>query len=325
MRRGATGSRLLVTLTAFGVLAAACGGNGGTQASPSARQPAPTPATSSGSGTPAVQTAADCAQNAQLLHDGQLTIGTDNPVFQPWYGGDKGEGEGPWKADPNNGTGNPYTDKGYESEVAYDVAEQMGFSKDQVSWVAVPFNNSYKPGPKDFDFYIGQVSFSPERANAVDFSDGYYDVQQALVANKDSPLAHATTFADLKDANLGVQLGTTSYRYILDNIQPTHQPAVLDNSNDVIASFNAGHIDGYLVDAPDAYVNVLIGEVKNGVVVGQFPTIGAQEHYGLVLTKGSSLTPCTDLAVAALHEDGTLDTLHDRYLKDIDFPEITQG
>ena len=299
--------RILVAVAVLGSVAAACGSSNPSASLPSATVPAGT----SGS-----------AQNLHLVTAGKITIGTDNPAFQPWFAGPKGSGQGPWKADPGSGTGNPYSDQGYESETAYAIADQLGFAQGDVQWVAVPFNNSYKPGPKPFDFYIGQVSYSPDRAQAVDFSNGYYSVQQALVVNKGTPLAGAKTFADLKDAKLGVQIGTTSYTYIVDNIKPNKSPSVYDNSNDVIAALNAGQIDGYLVDAPDAYVNVLVGEAKHGVVVGQFPTLGRQEYFGVIFQKGSSLVPCVDRAIAALHADHTLDRLHARWLKNVTFPVI---
>jgi polar amino acid transport system substrate-binding protein len=302
--------RVLVTVVALGLLASACGGSKSTTQ----------PQSPGGSGL------ASCDKSSlDLLTPGKLTIGTDNPVFQPWFGGSKGAfSEGtPWRANPAHGTGNPYTGQGFEGSVAYALARVLDFTTFQeVQWVAVPFGNSFKPGPKDFDFYIGQISFNKERAQAVDFSDGYYDVQQALVANKGTPITNAKTFADLKDKQLGAQLATTSYKYIVDNIKPDKQPSVYDNSTDVIAALNAGQIDGYLVDAPTAYVNVLIGEAKHGVVVGQFPTIGQQEHFGLVLQKGSSLTACVNHAVAALHSNGTLDSLQKKWLKSVTFPEI---
>ncbi len=280
--------------------------------------------TSSGAGSPSASPSASCAvASLHLLTPGTLTIGTDNPVFNPWFAGDTSPPGSQWKADPNNGTGDPNTNQGYEDQVAYDIAQQLGFANSQVKWVAVPFNNSYKPGPKPFDFYIGQVSYSAARAQAVDFSDGYYNVQQALVANKGNAISHATTFADLKGAKLGVQIGTTSYTYITNNIQPTQQPAVFDNSNDVIQALNNKQIEGYLVDAPDAYVNVLIGEAKNGVVVGQFPTIGDQEHFGLVFEKGNPLVSCVNQAVGTLRSSGTLDSLQTQWLKDITFPVIS--
>jgi polar amino acid transport system substrate-binding protein len=298
--------KLLTVVAVSGLLLGACGTNN---------------TTSPGGGGSHAANA--CAKgNLQLLTPGTLTFGTDNPAFQPWFGGSKGSGKPPWKADPNQGTGNPYTGQGFEGSVAYAIARKMGFQREAVQWVAVPFNNSYKPGSKNFDFYIGQVSFSRDRAQAVDFSGGYYNVQQALVANKGTPITQAKTFADLKDKKLGAQLGTTSYKYVVDNIKPDQQPSVYDNSNDVIAALNAGQIDGYLVDAPTAYVNVLIGEAKHGVVVGQFPTLGAQEHFGLVLEKGSSLVGCVDRAIAELKSNRTLAALQKQWLKDIKFPEI---
>jgi polar amino acid transport system substrate-binding protein len=296
--------KVLVIVGALGLLLGACGKESQPQAS---GKPGPNA----------------CAKNnPNLITPGTLTIGTDNPAFQPWFGGAKGAGKPPWKADPNQGTGNPYTGQGFEGAVAYAVAGQLGFGRAEVQWVPVPFNNSFKPGPKDFDFYLSEVSFSKDRAQAVDFSDGYYNVQQALVGNKGTPITQATTFADLKDKKLGAQLGTTSYHYIVENIKPDQQPSVYDNSTDVIAALNAGQIDGYLVDAPTAYVNVLIGEAKHGVVVGQFPTFGPQEHFGLVLEKGSPLVACVDRAIAALKAKGTLAALQKQWLKDITFPEI---
>jgi polar amino acid transport system substrate-binding protein len=268
-------------------------------------------------------TGPNCSTTAlNLVTPGQLTIATDNPAFQPWFGGAKGSGQPPWQADPNSGTGNPYSGQGFEGAVAYAAAGKLGFTPDHVKWVAVNFNNSYKPGPKSFDFFVGQVSYSAARSQAVDFSSGYYDVQQALVAKKGAPITSAKTFADLQGYKLGAQIGTTSYSYIVDNIKPTQQPSVYDNSNDVIAALNAGQIDGYLVDAPTAYVNVLISEVKNGVVVGQFPTLGAQEYFGLVFQKGNPLVPCVDQAIASLRSAGTLDSLQSTWLADITYPVI---
>jgi polar amino acid transport system substrate-binding protein len=277
-------------------------------------------------GTPSAQTAAACAkQVGSYITQGKLTIATDNPVFTPWFGGSTSKPGSPWKANPNNGTGDPYSGQGYEGAVAYAVADELGFTRDAVAWVPVNFNQSYKPGPKNFDFYIGQVSYSPARAEQVDFSDGYYDVQQALVAKKGTPITNAKSFSDLKSYQLGAQIGTTSYSYIVDNIKPEKQPRVYDNSNDVIAALNGGQVDGYLVDAPTAYVNVLIGEVPHGVVVGQFPTIGAQEHFGLVFQKGSSLVGCVNQAIAALKSNGTLDSLLSRWLKAVTYPFFQQS
>ena len=274
--------------------------------------PQESPAPASGS-TPSCDVA-----SLNLVTAGTLTVGTDVPAYQPWFAG-TGK-HTPWNGVPSNGTGNPYTGQGYESAVTYAIADQLGFTKDQVAWVPVNFNESYKPGPKNFDFDINEVSVTPERATAVTFSDGYYDDNQALVANKGTPIASATTVAELQNYKLGVQVGTTSYQFVTDVIKPTKQPAVFDNSNDVIQALNNGQIDGYLVDAPTAYVNVLIGQAKKGVVVGQFANTG--EHFGLVFALGNPLVTCVNQAIAALKNDGTLASLQSQWLADLNYPVL---
>jgi polar amino acid transport system substrate-binding protein len=292
--------KILVALAALTMMLTGCAAQSTTHAT----SPAP-----SGS-------ALDCTPSKlNLLTPGQLTIGTDNPAYQPWFAG---TGKyGPWKGVPNNGTGNPASGEGYESGVAYAIAQQLGFTKDQVKWIPVGFNESYKPGPKNFDFYLAQVSVTPQRAEAVTFSDGYYDVNQAIIANKGTPIASATSIADLQKYKLGVQVGTTSYDFVQNTIKPTQQPAVYDNENDVIAALNAGQVQGIVTDAPDAYVIVLIGEAKHSVVVGQFANQG--EHFGLVFSKGNSLVACVDKAIATLKSNGTLTSLQSKWLADLNY------
>jgi polar amino acid transport system substrate-binding protein len=299
----------ILTLAAMTLLAAAC--------APEEE----TPPGGSQTETPADDvTAAECTEShaADLFTEGSLTIGTDQPVFQPWFGG-KGK-YSDWEANPDFGIGNPASGEGYESEVAYAIAELMGFSDDDVVWTPLGFNESYKPGPKDFDFYIGQVAILPERAEAVTFSDGYYHASQALVAKKGTPIADATTVEELKGYKLGAQVGTTSFVALEEVVQPDQEIAVFNQSVDVIQALNNGQIDGYVVDAPTAYVNVLIEEVKNGVVVGQFG--GEGEDFGLVLDQGNPLVECVNLAIGELDADGTLAALEEQYLGDVTFPEF---
>ena len=298
--------RILVAVSVFGVLVAACAPE------------EPTPAARPGGESPAAD---HCATDSlPLLTPGQLTVATDNPAFQPWFGGTGSYEE--WKARPNQGTGNPASGEGFESAFVYELAEHLGFTEDQVTWVAVGFNESFAPGPKDFDFDINEISYNENRDQAVDFSDSYYDVAQALVARKGTPIAEATTLADLQPFRMGAQVGTTSYNYIVENVQPAEQPKVYDRSVDVITALNNEQIDGYITDAPTAYVNVLIGQVENGVVVGQFPQIGEQEYFGLVFEEGNPLRECVSEAIAALREDGTLEALEAEWLEDVTFPEF---
>jgi polar amino acid transport system substrate-binding protein len=274
---------LLIALLA--VLAAGCGG--------------------SDDKTAGATSAASCDKgDLNLVSDGMLTVGTDNPAFPPWFGGDE---KAPWKvSDPRSGMG-------FESAVAYAVADKLGFSKDEVEWRVVPFNTSFAPGPKKFDFDINQISFKPARAQAVDFSDSYYNVNQALVVVKGTPIASAGSVADLMPYKFGAQLGTTSYDYIVNNIKPSKKPGVFDTNDAAVASLKNKQIDGLVVDLPTAFYVTAV-QVPNGKIQGQFPTVGTPEHFGMVFEKGNSLVACVNDALSELRADGTLKSLQTEWL-----------
>ncbi len=236
----------------------------------------------------------------ELLTEGTLTVGADNPAFPPWFGGD--EKTKPWKVS------DPYSGKGYESAVAYAVAKQLGFTKAQVKWTVVPFNNSYRPGKKAFDFYITQVSYTPARAKAVDFSKGYYFVNQSLVARNGKPIASVRSIAGFKKYRLGAQIGTTSYTYIVNVIKPSSTPRVYDTNDAAVQALKSGQIDGLVVDLPTAFYVTAV-QVDDGKVVGQFASTGTKERFGMVLAKGSGLTACVNKALDRLWANGTIKNL----------------
>jgi polar amino acid transport system substrate-binding protein len=253
---------------------------------------------------------ADCSKESlELLEDGRLTIGTDNPAFPPWFEGGTPDGS-EWEIN------DPSTGEGFESAVAYAVAEELGFAEEEVDWVVVPFNNSFRPGQKDFDFDINQISVTEERDRAVDFSDSYYEVNQSLVALEGTPITEATSLADLAEYRLGAQVGTTSLDYIQENIQPEQEPRVYDTSNDVVAALNGSQIDGIVVDLPTAFFLVGSGVVENGTVVGQFPSTGGQEHFGMLFEEGNPLRDCVNEALDTLRDDGTLEEIQQEWLSE---------
>jgi polar amino acid transport system substrate-binding protein len=240
-----------------------------------------------------------------LVNEGQLTVGTDNPAYPPWFGGDE---KAPWKiSDPNSG-------EGFESAVAYAVAEKLGFSKDEVEWIRVPFNTAFAPGQKKFDFDVNQISLKPVRAQAVDFSQSYYNVNQALVVLNDTPIANAKSIAELKPYKFGAQLGTTSYDFINDTIMPSKQPSVFDTNDAAVQALKNKQIDGLVVDLPTAFF-VTAAQVENSKILGQFESLQG-EHFGMVLQKGSSLTQCVNQALRELKADGTLQELQDKWLSE---------
>jgi polar amino acid transport system substrate-binding protein len=267
------------------------------------------PEQQTGPGGGGTQAADSCEpNNLNLVQEGKLTIGTDNPAFPPWFEGGTPQGS-PWEIN------DPATGEGFESAVAYAVAGELGFSEDEVEWVEVPFNQSFKPGPKDFDFDINQISYVPVRDEAVDFSDSYYDVNQALVAVGGTPIADATSVSELASYKLGAQVGTTSFNYIEENIQPEEDPAVYDTNNDAVSALKNRQIDGIVVDLPTAFFVTAV-QVPNGVIVGQFPTVGQQEYFGMVFEDGNPLVDCVNQALDTLKEDGTLASIQQEWLAD---------
>jgi polar amino acid transport system substrate-binding protein len=207
--------------------------------------------------------------------------------------------------------------------VAYAVADQLGFTDDQVTWVTVPFNKSYAPGAKDFDFDINQISITPKRQKAVDFSNGYYTVNQAVVALKDSPIANATTLAELQAAKLGAQVGTTSLDFITDVVQPADQPYVYNDTNDAKSALNNGQIDGIVVDLPTAYYVTAV-EIDDSTIVGQFPAQEGGEQFGLLFAKGNPLVSCVNSALDELAASGELQAIQDEWLAGDTAPYFTE-
>jgi len=238
-----------------------------------------------------------------LYKPGALTVATDNPVYTPWF--------------VNNTPGNG---KGYESAVAYAIAKQLGFSKSQVTWVHEPFNSTYAPGPKAFDFDINEVSYTPQRAQAVTFSNSYYPVQQSIIALKGSPIVTKHSPAQLKGYLYGDEIGTTGLTYIGTQIQPSRQPKVFNTLALAVSALEAHRVDALVVDTPDAQY-MASSQVKHGVLVAQFPSVG--EHYGLVFAKGNQLVGCVNKAIATLTSNGTLPALQKKYLQVyLQFPVI---
>ncbi len=250
----------------------------------------------------------ECTPDAlDTLTSGTLTIATGQPAYGPWIVDNE----------PENG-------EGFEGAVAYAVAERLGYAADDVTWTRVDFNAAIQPGPKDFDFDINQFSITEERKAAVDFSSSYYDVAQTVVALEGTPAAEAGSLDDLRDLNIGAQVGTTSLQAINSAIEPNNEPAVFNSNDDAKLALANGQIDALVVDLPTAFYVTAV-EIEDGVIVGQLPDTGDDvEQFGLLLDKDSPLTDCVTQAVDSLRDDGTLDAIEQEWLADVvDVPKLS--
>jgi polar amino acid transport system substrate-binding protein len=252
----------------------------------------PTPAAAKS----AFAAASSCSTSKLPLQtSGQLTVATDAPAYPPYFENNK----------PANG-------KGFESAVAYAVAKQLGFGTSKVKWVTEPFDDSYAPGPKSFDFDINEISITPARSKEVTFSSPYYTNPQAIIVYKDSPLAHAKSLAAFKQATIGVQVGTTSLSAAQQKINPSQQIQVFNTSADVVEAFKIHRVQAIIVDYATA-LYLTSAEISKTTIAGQFSAPGG-DNWGLLMKKGSGLAPCVDKALATLKANGTLARLTKQWM-----------
>jgi polar amino acid transport system substrate-binding protein len=246
----------------------------------------------------AATVAASCAKGSlALVHSGQLTVATDSPAYPPYFENNK----------PANG-------KGFESAVAYAIAAKLGFPASQVNWTVEPFDSSFAPGPKSFDFDINEISILPTRAKAADFSTPYYTNPQAVVVAKGSKYAAAKTLAALRGAKFGAQVGSTSLQVVDSAVKPSQQPQVFSSSNDVVTALREHLVDAIVVDLATAFYLTSGGQIPHGQIVGQISASGGA-NWGVLLSKRSKLTPCVDQALAKMRADGTLASITKRWMQ----------
>jgi polar amino acid transport system substrate-binding protein len=283
----------IVSVLALGLvlIVAGCGGKKGSSSTGGSSSEAAS--TTEGGGT---ANASACTPSGMETHkSGVLTIATDKPAYPPYFEND----------DPTNG-------EGFESAVGYAIGQQLGYPKGKVEWTTEPFDSSYAPGPKNFDFDLNEISITPTREKAVDFSVPYYSANQAVVALEGSEASKAKSLAELKDTKIGVQINTTSLSAVDEEIEPSSKPEVFNSSGDVVTALKNGQVEAVVVDLPTA-LYLTAAQVENATIVGQFGKAEGEE-WGALLDKGSSLTSCVSGAIEALEESGELEKITQRWM-----------
>jgi polar amino acid transport system substrate-binding protein len=299
--------RTLPALLILGAVVLAACGDDDDDAAPTATTAAPpaTTAAQAPSATPGA--AADCAAGKTIEPD-KLTIATGDPAFPPYVIND---------ATPEDG-------QGFEAAVAMAVARELGFTGAAVTWVRTPFDAAIAPGPKNFDFNLQQYGITPERAQVVDFSEGYYTAPQAVFGLADSPAASASTIDDLKALKIGVAAGTTSISYVEDTIQPDQDPLIFNDNAAAKTALESNQIDAVVSDLPTA-IYITTVEIEGTKVFGQIEGSGTDE-WGLLLAKDNPLTECVNLALQTLKDSGELDQITTTWMSDYtQAPVISAG
>jgi polar amino acid transport system substrate-binding protein len=289
---------LAAGVLALSLVAAACGGD---DDEPAAEEPAEPAAEEPAAEEPTEEPAGNC-DPLPTVQEGVLTVATGETVFPPWMGAAEDDFD-----DPTTGTG-------YEGALVFALAEELGFTPDQIEWVRTGFDEVIAPGDKDWDFNIQQYSITADRDEVVDFTDGYYTVEQAIIGSADSPAASATTIADLKGLRIGAAIGTTSLDYAEQVIAPDSQVQVYDDNAAAKAAFDANQVDAIVFDLPTAYYITAV-EITDASIIGVLPrSTDAPEELGMLFEEGNPLVECVNAALATLRDAGTLDALEDEWL-----------
>ena len=229
-------------------------------------------------------------EDPPLYADGVLTVATDRPAYPPWF------------------KGSPKNYSGYEGDVANEIAKRLDLP---IKWVVEPFNKSYAPGAKDFDFDINEITITPKRKQAVEFSQGYFDNAQGILVMKDNPAADAKSVSDLKDLTIGAQVGTTALDFINETVTPTQAPKVYDTTNDAKSALESGQIDVFVTDLVTT-VYLRDFEIDGSTVIGKYPR---NEQFGILLEQNNELVGCVNEALTSMKEDGTLEELKKKHLQ----------
>ena len=236
--------------------------------------------------------------NPPLFEKGVLTVATDKPAYPPWF----------------KGSSKDYS--GYEGDIASEIADRMDLP---IRWTVEPFNKSYAPGAKDFDFDINEITITPEREKAVDFSDGYFDNAQGVLVMKDNPAAKAKSVSDLKGLTIGAQVGTTGLDFVNETVKPTEAPKVYDSTNDAKSALESGQIDVFVTDLVTT-VFLRDVEIEGSTVIGKYPR---NEQFGMLFEQGNPLVGCVNQVLAEMKSDGTLKELEQKHLQQyLDVPAL---
>lgn len=231
----------------------------------------------------------------RLYTPGKLTVATGEPVYPPWMMDD----------DPAGGVG-------FENGLVFALAEELGFTKEDVVWVRQTFDQGIAPGEKPYDFNIQQYTVTEERKKFVTFSMIYYQPEKAVVALPDSGAAGVKSFDDLNKLRWGATIGTSDLNYI-ENMIGVKDVAVY---NDQIGTFQAllgGQIDATCIELPTALFVTAV-QVPEAKVTAILPHDPEDLGHGLIFEKDNPIAGWINEGLQAIIDKGVVRDLAKEYL-----------
>ncbi len=228
----------------------------------------------------------EAAGGVETIEEGILTVGTDAP-FPPFE------------------IGRPPDVTGYDIEVMNAIAEDLGL---EAEYVNSSFDTIFRDVAQGrFDIVAAASTITPQREETVDFSDPYYEAQQALLIEEGSDVASVD---DLSGLTVGAQDGTTGETFANDETEAAEVRG-FPQGPDAINALVGGQVDAVIIDQPVALDAV---EEQGGVEVVE--EIETGELYGFAMAPGNTaLREQVNEALTRIKDDGTLEQLYDEYFQ----------
>ena len=247
---------------------------------------------SGGAATTAAASSAAADAGLGLVTDGKLTVGT-SPDFPPF----------------ENLENDQYV--GLDIDLAQALADKLGLELEMKTLQFDAIVPAVAAGGQ-VDLGISGITIDPEREEQVDFSDSYYIDDLAVVAMKDNADITADTYADALNqagVTIAVQSGTTAESYAQENFpNATTQP--YGNATDAFAAMQAGQANAVITNK--AVGAKMVSESYTDAQV--IKEIATGEEYGVAVSKdNSALLDAVNDALAAITDDGTLDSIVNKY------------
>lgn len=198
---------------------------------------------------------------------------------------------------------------GYDVEIAKKIADGLGKKLVIVKTEWDGLVPSLTSG--QIDAIVAGMSPTPERKEAIDFTDNYYKSNLIMVVKKGGPYEGATSIQDFSGAKITAQLNTFHYS-VIDQIQGVDKQPAMDNFPTMRVALEAGTIDGYVSELPEgisaaaANDNYAYVEFTDG-----FTTSDDDTAVAVGLKKGSELTEKINEILAGISEEERAQIMED--------------
>ncbi|WP_208979302.1 substrate-binding periplasmic protein [Pseudovibrio axinellae] len=212
---------------------------------------------------------------------------------------------------------NPKTGEGigWEYDAFNEIAKRLNL---KVDWRLASWDTMIEAVRQgQFDVGMDGININEEREKQIDFTDPYMTSEMFMLVRADENRFKSTkAFASDPELLIGAQPGTTNFYTavyaVLDGDENNKRIRLFETFGASVMGLHSGDVDMVLMDATSAAGYM-------GASPNSFKVVGSSvwsEDFGFILTPGSDLREPINAALAAMHEDGTIDRLNQKWFVD---------